>query len=190
MKDKMKNTFFLTLIVLAALPAAAKKKATPNCFANGDGGSSVGQDYAARVDGLLRDAHASLRSISERVEAGSMSPDRAKELKLAVTLDTISRLDTLSAVYDVRLHKNGVIHNKTQAASNDCVADKLDHTHSGNGTISVKELKSEHEVYEDLPFAELRDHFDAIESSGYSVSLFTDWQKQRVNGIRRILQTV
>jgi xylitol oxidase len=38
-------------------------------------------------------------------------------------------------------------------------------------------------VYEDLPFVELRDHFDAIESSGYSVSLFTDWQKQRVNEV-------
>jgi xylitol oxidase len=38
-------------------------------------------------------------------------------------------------------------------------------------------------VYEDLPFAEVKDHFDAIESSGYSVSLFTNWQKQRVNEI-------
>jgi alditol oxidase len=38
-------------------------------------------------------------------------------------------------------------------------------------------------VYEDLPFAELKDHFDAIESSSYSVSLFTDWQKQRVNEV-------
>jgi alditol oxidase len=27
----------------------------------------------------------------------------------------------------------------------------------------------------------LKDHFDAIESSGYSVSLFTDWQTQRIN---------
>jgi hypothetical protein len=140
----MKSTLFLALIILAALPAAAQKMATPNCSANGDAASALAQDYAARVDGLLRDAHASLRSISERVEAGSMSPDRAQELKLAVTLDTISRLDTLSAVYDVRLHKNGVIDTKAQAAGNDCVADKLDHTHSGNGTISVKELKLEH----------------------------------------------
>ena len=38
-------------------------------------------------------------------------------------------------------------------------------------------------VYEDLPFADLQDHFDAIESSGYSVSLFTNWQKQRVNEV-------
>jgi len=38
-------------------------------------------------------------------------------------------------------------------------------------------------VYEDLPFSELKDNFDAIESSAYSVSLFTDWQKQRVNEV-------
>jgi alditol oxidase len=38
-------------------------------------------------------------------------------------------------------------------------------------------------VYEDLPFSELKDHFDAIEAAAYSVSLFTDWQKQRVNEV-------
>jgi xylitol oxidase len=36
-------------------------------------------------------------------------------------------------------------------------------------------------AYENLPLAQMRDHFDAIQASGYSVSLFTDWQKQRVN---------
>lgn len=38
-------------------------------------------------------------------------------------------------------------------------------------------------VYENLPLSAVKDHFDAIESSGYSVSLFTDWQKQRVNEV-------
>jgi xylitol oxidase len=38
-------------------------------------------------------------------------------------------------------------------------------------------------VYENLPFSEMKDHFDAIESSAYSISLFTDWQKQRINEI-------
>jgi xylitol oxidase len=38
-------------------------------------------------------------------------------------------------------------------------------------------------VYEDLPLGELKKHFDAIESSGYSVSLFTDWRKQRINEV-------
>ncbi len=38
-------------------------------------------------------------------------------------------------------------------------------------------------VYENLPFAQMKEHFDAIQASGYSVSLFTDWQKQRVNEV-------
>src|SRR5215469_1784319 len=38
-------------------------------------------------------------------------------------------------------------------------------------------------VYEDLPLTQLRDHFDMIESSAYSLSLFTDWQKQRINEV-------
>src|SRR5882757_1742581 len=36
-------------------------------------------------------------------------------------------------------------------------------------------------VYENLPLPQVKDHFDAIEASAYSVSLFTDWQKQRFN---------
>lgn len=38
-------------------------------------------------------------------------------------------------------------------------------------------------VYENLPLRELKDHFDAIEASGYSVSLFTDWQKDRIREV-------
>jgi xylitol oxidase len=38
-------------------------------------------------------------------------------------------------------------------------------------------------VYENLPFSQLREHFDAIEAAAYSVSLFTDWQKGRINEV-------
>ncbi len=38
-------------------------------------------------------------------------------------------------------------------------------------------------VYENLPLSAVKEHFDAIESSAYSVSLFTDWQKQRLNEV-------
>jgi alditol oxidase len=38
-------------------------------------------------------------------------------------------------------------------------------------------------VYENLPLSAVREHFDGIESSGYSVSLFTDWQNQRINEV-------
>src|SRR5579864_4684221 len=38
-------------------------------------------------------------------------------------------------------------------------------------------------VYENVPLSAVKDHFDAIESSAYSVSLFTDWQNQRINEV-------
>ncbi len=37
------------------------------------------------------------------------------------------------------------------------------------------------DVYLNLPLAQLENHFDEIMSSGYSVSLFTDWQTENVN---------
>ena len=39
------------------------------------------------------------------------------------------------------------------------------------------------DVYEDLPLAQLQDHFDAIVSSAYSVSLFTDWRNATINQV-------
>ena len=38
-------------------------------------------------------------------------------------------------------------------------------------------------VYENVPLSAVKDHFDAIEASAYSVSLFTDWQNQRINEV-------
>jgi alditol oxidase len=38
-------------------------------------------------------------------------------------------------------------------------------------------------VYENLALSEAKEHFDEIESSGYSVSLFTDWQNQAMNEV-------
>jgi xylitol oxidase len=38
-------------------------------------------------------------------------------------------------------------------------------------------------VYENLPLSEVTDHFDSIESSAYSVSLFTDWRNRSVNEV-------
>jgi xylitol oxidase len=46
-------------------------------------------------------------------------------------------------------------------------------------------------VYEDLSFAHLKDHFDEIFGSGYSVSLFTDWQRHAATEVwikRRLAQ--
>jgi xylitol oxidase len=38
-------------------------------------------------------------------------------------------------------------------------------------------------VYENLPLSEMIKHFDEIEAAAYSVSLFTDWQKQRISEV-------
>jgi xylitol oxidase len=38
-------------------------------------------------------------------------------------------------------------------------------------------------VYRNLPLKELKNNFAAIESSGYSVSLFTDWTKENINQV-------
>ena len=36
-------------------------------------------------------------------------------------------------------------------------------------------------VYLNMPLDQVKDHFEAIESSAYSVSLFTDWRNKNVN---------
>lgn len=41
------------------------------------------------------------------------------------------------------------------------------------------------DVYEGLPFTEAVAHFDEITSSGYSVSLFTDWKSDTINQVWR-----
>lgn len=38
-------------------------------------------------------------------------------------------------------------------------------------------------VYQNLPLSEMKEHFDAIESSAYSVSLFTDWRSESLNEV-------
>ncbi len=45
----------------------------------------------------------------------------------------------------------------------------------------VPAFEMQQDVYENLPVAQLEDHFDQIVSSAYSVSLFTDWRGARIN---------
>jgi xylitol oxidase len=45
----------------------------------------------------------------------------------------------------------------------------------------VPEFQMRQDVYENLPLIQLRDHFDDIFSSAYSVSLFTDWRNSTFN---------
>lgn len=47
----------------------------------------------------------------------------------------------------------------------------------------VPSFQVRQDVYLNLPMIQLENHFDEIMSSGYSVSLFTDWQTETVNQI-------
>ncbi len=52
----------------------------------------------------------------------------------------------------------------------------------GNGNLDIQPTYTMRQyVYENLALDQVKEHFDEIQSSGYSVSLFTDWQKQRIN---------
>lgn len=51
-------------------------------------------------------------------------------------------------------------------------------------TLNVEPtFQASQEVYENLPTAQLAEHFDAIMSAAYSVSLFTDWQNGRISEV-------
>jgi len=39
------------------------------------------------------------------------------------------------------------------------------------------------DVYENMPLVQLTDHYESIVSSGYSVSLFTDWQNKKIKEV-------
>jgi xylitol oxidase len=45
-------------------------------------------------------------------------------------------------------------------------------------TFNMKQV-----VYRNLPIEELKNHFDSIQSKGYSVSLFTDWKNKNINEV-------
>ena len=138
----MKNTMYLALIILAVLPASAQKAANPNGSTNSDDRIASAEDYAARVDGLLRDVHASLQRISARIEAGELTPEQGSRLKLAATRDVISRLDTLAAIYDALLDPK----HKTEGSvrGSDASLDRdVNPALKTSGTVSVEELKRE-----------------------------------------------
>ncbi len=51
-------------------------------------------------------------------------------------------------------------------------------------TLAIeKTYQVRQDLFQDLPLQSLKDHFDAILSSGYSVSLFTDWQNQNISQV-------
>lgn len=112
----MKNSIYIALITLATIQVHAQNVAVQN-RALGETGTTLAQDYADQVNGLLRNVHAALQRISERMEAGELTPEQARDLKLAATRDLIARLETISAVYDARIAAQDVAARDARARS-------------------------------------------------------------------------
>lgn len=113
---------------MAIILASAQSATSQSCPANAETVATLAQDYAGRVNGLLRNVHATLQEISERVESGSLTPQQAQKLKLAATGEMIARLETLSAVYDAKL---------------DLKDDTRSVAYNASNTVSVEDLRRE-----------------------------------------------
>lgn len=76
----------------------------------------------------------------------------------------------------------------TEAADGDLFRAAVVHL-GGLGVVTHLTLKVQptfqvrQDIYENLPMSQLKEHFAAIMSAGYSVSLFTDWQKGLVSEV-------
>ena len=99
----MKIGLYIAFICLVMFPAYAQNAASQESHVSGETTTTLVQDYADRINGLLRDVHATLQTISERVEAGALTRQQAQKLKLAATRAMIAHLETLSAAYDGKI---------------------------------------------------------------------------------------
>ena len=99
----MKSGLYIAFVCLAMFSVHAQNAASHDCHVSDNASDAVEQDYAVRVNGLLRDIHATLQAISERAEAEALTAQQAQSLKLAATRAMIAHLETLSAVYDSKI---------------------------------------------------------------------------------------
>ena len=113
----MKNRMGVALVCLALIPAYAQNAASQDRHTNRETTTTLAQDYGDRVNGLLRDIHATLQTISERMEGRDLTPQQARRLKLAATRAMIARLETLSAVYDGKMGSVAGAHDRITSES-------------------------------------------------------------------------
>lgn len=137
----MKNTLYIILVCLTIVPAYAQDAPSQNSNASDETDSILLHDYADRVNGLLRDVHANLRQISERMESGALTAQQERELKLDAARAMIARLETLSAVYDYKIPS--VTHPRERCALEFGVPnDETMQVMRSRLTVNVRELES------------------------------------------------
>lgn len=91
--------------------------------------------YATSVNALLLSLASQLHAISQHAAAGELPQQKALALKFAATRATITRLETLSAVYDSQV--------LLRADGDSKFDDSAPGTLWGKRTVSVQELQHE-----------------------------------------------
>ncbi len=89
----------------------------------------------------IRDIHATLQTISERMEAGALTPQQARKLKLAATQSMIARLETLSAAYDGKIASVASARDRCTPESG-VSSDATTQGMRSRLTVDIRELKS------------------------------------------------
>jgi hypothetical protein len=109
MKTLICTALFCFLMIPAYGQQAAGNRKADAPVSGEAAASAQAQEYADRVEILLRDVHRSLQEISEQREAGQLSAEQARRLKLEATRSMIARLETASAVYEARAGSSQVV---------------------------------------------------------------------------------
>jgi len=137
----MKIGLYIALLCLAMVPAYAQNAASQDRHAIGEATTTLVPDYADRLNGLLRDIHATLQTISERMEAGALTLQQARKLKLAATQSMIARLETLSAAYDGKIASVASARDRCTPESG-VSSDATTQGMRSRLTVDIRELKS------------------------------------------------
>jgi len=109
---EMKTLIYTVLFCFAIVPVYGqqpRENRRPDGAVGGEAAASSAQEYADRVEILLRDVRKSLQEISEQQAAGQLTAEQARVLKLEATRSMIARLETASAVYEARAGLDQVV---------------------------------------------------------------------------------
>ena len=174
---------------------------------NGIADSTVEQISLKPFDQIELDAMAKTVTVGAGVTYGQLAPyidSRGFAVHNLASLPHISVVGACATATHGSGSKNGNLSTAVRAmeivtANGDVVTfsrerlgDKFPGTVVGLGALGVitritldvrPTFKIAQTVYEDLPFSQLETHLDDIFASGYSVSIFTDWQKHRATQV-------
>jgi xylitol oxidase len=174
---------------------------------NGIADSTVDQISLKHFDQIELDTEARAVTVGAGVTYGQLAPyidSRGFAVHNLASLPHISVVGACATATHGSGNNNGNLSTAVRAMeivtgkgevvtfSRETLGDKFQGTVVGLGALGVitrisldvqPSFQMTQMVYEDLPFSQLEHHLDDIFASGYSVSIFTDWQNHRATQV-------